>query len=101
MLTIGLRGAAGPADGPIQTAELGSGAGIEVTEAGNQDMGLIVEIEAIGDQLVVFDLDGAIGAPHVRAAVVGTAVIRTIRRAVTAGPAAAARIVAAAFIGCT
>jgi hypothetical protein len=80
VLAFGLGGAAGAADGAVEAAELGAGTGVEIAEAGNEDVGLVVEVEAVGDEFVVLDFDGAVGAA------IGAAVGAGFAAAVVLGP---------------
>ena len=71
VLAFVFRGAGGAAHGVIKAAQLAARAGIHIAHAADDDVGLVVEVEAVGDQLVEIDLG------------------RTVEAAVTAGAVAA------------
>jgi hypothetical protein len=56
MLPFGFRRTHGPADGIIQTPQLALGAAIHIPHANDHGMRLIVEVQAVGDQLLQFDI---------------------------------------------
>ena len=56
VLPFAFRRADGAAYGVVETPQLALGARIHVAHAHDDDVGLIVEIEAVGDQLFEFDV---------------------------------------------
>ena len=80
VLALILGRASGAAYGVVETAELAARAGIEIAHAADDDVSLVVEIEAVGDQLFEFDLGRAIET----ALAAGTATAITTITAATA-----------------
>ncbi len=61
VLAIGLGCAACAADSAEQTANLAAGAGIHIADAADHGVGLVVEVEAVGQQFFDVDVDGEVG----------------------------------------
>jgi hypothetical protein len=53
-------GSGGSTDGVVEAAQGAAGTGIHVAHAGDNDVGLVIEVEAIADELFNFDLGWAV-----------------------------------------
>src|SRR5579871_1482361 len=87
MLAFTLRRSHGAADRIVQTAELALGAAIHVPHARDDGVGLVVEIQTIGNELVELD----VGRAFERTPSAGTAAFAAV--AITAGAVATIAIV--------
>src|SRR5580693_1520112 len=63
MLALAFGGARGAPHGIVEPAKLALGSGVHVAHAAHHDVGLIIQIEAIGDQLLDIDFGRAFGTP--------------------------------------
>ena len=66
MLTLALRRADGAAHGVVQPPELALGAAIHIPHAGDNGVRLIVEIQAVGNELFQFNVRRAFKRPSAR-----------------------------------
>src|SRR5580692_7761807 len=104
MLALAFGGARGAPDGIVEPAKLALGSGIHVAHAAHHDVGLIIQIEAIGDQLLDIDFGRTLGTPVAIAkrtpfsASFATRVTTTFRTAAGA-PAIAAATIISAIVG--
>src|SRR6187397_786708 len=63
MLAVALSGTAGPAHGIVKPAELALGAGIHIAQAIYDGMCLVVQIQAVANQLFELDIGSHVGTP--------------------------------------
>src|SRR5580700_3121901 len=63
MLALAFGGARGTPDGIVEPAKLALGSGVHVAHAAHHDVGLIIQIEAVGDQLLDIDFGRSFGTP--------------------------------------
>jgi len=96
VLALILGRASGAAYGVVETAELAARAGIEIAHAADDDVSLVVEIEAVGDQLFEFDLGRAIETAL--AAGTATAITTPVATAITTITAATATSITTATV---
>jgi hypothetical protein len=93
MLALALGRADSTADRVVKTPELALGAGIHIAHAADNAVGLVVQVQAIGDQFFQLDFGEGIEARTVAiAATAGTPVATTVTAALTTistGPATA------------
>jgi hypothetical protein len=73
MLAFAFRGADGAAHRVIETAKLALGSGVHIAHAHDDDVGLVVEIEAVRDQLFELDIDGAVEGASAATCEIGAA----------------------------
>ncbi len=62
VLAFGFRSAGGAAHRVVEAAKLAAGTGIHVAHAADDDVGLVIEIEAVADELFKFDLGRTVEA---------------------------------------
>src|SRR5580704_18525 len=104
MLALAFGGARGAPHGIVEPAKLALGSGIHVAHAAHHDVGLIIQIQAIGDQLLDIDFGRAFGTPVAIAertpfsATFAPPVTTTFRTAAGA-PAIPAAAIIAAIVG--
>jgi hypothetical protein len=94
VLAFGFHSPRGPAHGVVETAQLAARAGIHIAHAAHNDVRLVVQVKAVGNQLVNIDFGRTVTAPV--AAVSALRSPATVATAITAwATAAACRTIAA------